>query len=150
MAKKKRQDKRIVNRRARYDYELEDTFLLGIQLTGSETKSLRHGLGQLRGAYITVKDSELWLINAMISPAQGTLIDQSDQSRTRKLLAKRREIDRLIAEKQIGRTIVPLELITTGRFIKLRAALGKGKKKYDKRESLKRRQQEREIARQQG
>jgi SsrA-binding protein len=77
------------------------------------------------------------------------LADQfPNETRSRKLLAKRREIDALIEAKQDGRTIVPLELLTQGRYIKLRIAVGRGRKHYDKRETIKRRQQERDIARQ--
>lgn len=148
MAKKKPAgDKRITNRRARFDYELGDSLVVGLQLTGAETKALRLGHGTLRGAYVTIKDNELWLINAKISSARGIKIPDDAQSRTRKLLAKRAEIDRLIAAKQQGNTIIPLELLTGGRYIKLRISAGKGKKSFDKRETIKRRQQERDIAR---
>jgi SsrA-binding protein len=147
MAKRPQPPKRILNRRARFDYELGDSLVVGLQLTGAETKALRMGHGQLRGAYVTVKDNELWLINSQINGAKGVRIDEQEEIRTRKLLAKRREIDRLIEAKKEGRTIVPLELLTQGRYIKLRVAIGRGKKQYDKRESLKRRQQERDIDR---
>jgi SsrA-binding protein len=149
MAKKAQQPKRIVNRRAKFDYELGDSLVVGLQLSGAETKALRMGHGQLRGAYVTVKDNELWLINAQIMSMKGLQTSEQDEIRTRKLLAKRREIDNLIEAKKDGRTIVPLELLTQGRYIKLRIAIGRGKKHYDKRESIKRRQQERDIARQQ-
>lgn len=139
------QTKKIVNRRARFDYELGDSLVVGIELTGAETKSLRLGHGQLRGAYITVKDNQLWLLNAAINGAAGVPIKDTDQTRTRRLLAKRREIDALIEAKQQGRTIVPMELLTQGRFIKLRLAVGKGKKQYDKRQVLKRRDETRAI-----
>jgi SsrA-binding protein len=148
MSKKTQTPKKIVNRRAGFDYELGDSLVVGLQLTGAETKALRMGHGQLRGAYVTVKDNELWLINAQINSAKGVIISESDETRSRKLLAKRREIDTLIESKKEGRTIVPLELLTHGRYIKLRIAVGRGKKRYDKRETLKRRQQERDIARQ--
>ena len=134
--------KTIANRRARHDYELGDSLLVGMELTGTETKSLRMGHGQLQGAYITVKDSELYLIGATIHGTSGIPIDEAGQTRTRKLLAKRREIDALIGAKQSGRTIVPLEILTQGRFIKLRLSVGKGKKKWDKRETLKKRAQD--------
>lgn len=137
----------ITNKRARFDYELGDSLVVGLQLTGGETKSLRQGHGQLRGAYVTVKNNELWLVNATITGSQGIPINEDGQTRSRKLLAKRREIDRLIAEKQGGKTIVPTELITRGRYIKLRIAVGKGKKHYDKRETLKKRQELRDIDR---
>jgi SsrA-binding protein len=147
MAKKKAPAKRITNRRARFDYELGDSLVVGLQLTGAETRALRQGHGQLRGAFVSVKDDELWLINAQINPVSGAPIATDQQIRSRKLLAKRSEIARLMAAKQQGRTIVPLELITTGRYLKLKIAVGKGLKRYDKRESLKRRQQERDAAR---
>jgi len=147
MANKKRKAGGIVNRRARHDYELGDSFVVGIQLTGAETKSLRLGHGQLMGAYVTVKSNELWLVNATISPSTGIPISEVGQTRSRKLLAKRREIDKLIEQKKAGLTIVPTELITRGRFIKLRIALARGKKSWDKRETLKKRQQQRDIER---
>lgn len=139
------QTKRISNRRARYDYELGDGFVAGLQLTGPETKALRLGHGQLRGAYITVKDGELWLINATVTGGPGLPISESDQTRSRKLLAKRREIDHLVAAKQEGQTIVPLEILTGGHYIKLRLAVGRGKKRYDKRQTIKAREQQRNI-----
>ena len=141
------QPKTIQNRRARHDYELGDSLVVGMELTGAEVKSLRMGHGQLRGAYITVKGEELFLIGATINGVKGVAIDEPDQMRTRKLLAKRREIDALIAAKQQGRTIVPLAILTEGRYIKLRLAVGKGKKQYDKRESIKERDIEREASR---
>lgn len=144
MAKKKsNQTKRITNRRARHDYELGDSLVVGLELSGAETKSLRMGHGHLRGAYVTVKQEELFLINATIAGSSGIHIEESDQTRARRLLAKRREIDSLIAAKQQGRTIVPLEVLTGGRFIKLRISVGKGKKRYDKRQTLKARDDKR-------
>lgn len=148
MAKKRaNQPKIISNRRARFDYELGDSLVAGLQLSGAETKSLRLGHGQLRGAYVTVKDGELWLINATINGTSGIPISESDQTRARKVLAKKREIAALIEAKQQGRTIVPLEILTRGRFIKIRIALGKGKKRYDKRQTLKARDDARAAAR---
>lgn len=145
--KKSHQPKRIANRRARYDYELEDSLVVGIALTGAETKSLRRGHGHIRGAYVTVKAGELWLTNATITGDNSAIIPEDQHTRPRKLLAKRREIEALLAAKQQGRTIVPLEVLTGGRYIKLRISAGKGKKSYDKRQTLKRRDQERETAR---
>lgn len=135
--------KRIANRRARHDYELGDSLIVGMQLTGAETKSLRMGHGQLRGAYVTAKDGELWLLNAMVASSKGVPVAEQDQTRSRKLLAKRKEIEALLEAKQQGRSIVPLEILTGGRYIKLKIAIGKGKKRYDKRETLKRRDAER-------
>lgn len=147
MAKKRRNTSTISNRRASYDYQLGDSLIVGMALSGAETKALRLGHGQLRGAYVTDKDGELWLINAQIMGTHGVPIDESTQTRTRKLLAKRGEIDKLLAAKRQGMTIVPLEILNRGRYIKLKIALGRGKKRYDKRETIKRRQQERDIAR---
>lgn len=145
--KKPNQTKLIQNRRARHDYELGDSFVAGLQLTGAETKSLRMGHGHLRGAYVTLKGGELYLINATIAGTSGIIISESDQTRARKLLAKRREINALIEAKQQGKTIVPLEILTRGRFIKLRLAVGRGKKRYDKRQTLKARDESRQIHR---
>ena len=148
MAKKKRsQTKQIRNRRAAHDYELGDSLVVGLELTGAETKSLRMGHGHLRGAYVTVKGNELYLINATITGNSGVRIGEDDQTRARKLLAKRREIDALIAAKQQGRTIVPLEILTGGRYIKLRISAGKGRRQYDKRQTLKKRDEDRQIQR---
>lgn len=144
--KKAQQPKRISNRRARHDYELGDSLVVGLALSGAETKSLRMGHGNLRGAYVTVKQDELFLINASINGTAGIPIEESDQTRARKLLAKRREINALIDAKQQGKTIVPLEILTGGRFIKLRISVGKGKKRYDKRQSLKARDDARRAA----
>ncbi|MFZ1249714.1 MAG: SsrA-binding protein SmpB [Candidatus Saccharimonadales bacterium] len=141
------QTKLIQNKRARHDYTLGDSLVVGLQLTGAETKSLRMGHGQLRGAYVTVKDNELYLLNGTVHGSSGIPIDESDQARTRKLLAKRREINALIEAKTQGRTIVPLEILTNGRFIKLRIAIGTGKKQYDKRQALKKKDEERTIRR---
>lgn len=137
--------KQIVNRRARHDYELGDSLLAGISLSGGETKALRMGHGHLRGAYVAIKGDELWLVGATIAGARGIVISESEQTRSRKLLAKRREIAALQAAKQQGKAIVPLELLTGGRYIKLRIAVGRGRKQYDKREMLKKRDAERRV-----
>lgn len=144
--KRKPAEGKILNRRARFDYELSDDLVVGIQLTGAETKALRRGHGQLRGAFVTVKDNELWLLNATITGGNGIKIDDADKTRSRKILAKRREIDHLLKLKDQGRTIVPLAILTQGRFIKLRISAGKGKKNYDKRETIKRRDTDRQTA----
>lgn len=135
----------IVNRRARFDYELGDSLVVGMALTGAETKALRLGHGDLSGAYVNLLGSELWLIGAKIHSTAGVKVD--DENRSRKLLAKRSEIDKLATARQAGNTIVPLEILTDGRFIKTRVAIGRGKKRYDKREAIKQRQQEREARR---
>jgi len=146
MKKKHSNTGRIVNRRARFDYELGDDLIVGIELSGGETKSLRQGHAHLRGAYVTVKDNQLWLLNATIASGKTFVIPADEQTRSRRLLAKRKEIDALIAAKQQGRTIVPLEFLTAGRYIKLKIAVGRGKKRYDKRQTIKQRDLSREAA----
>jgi SsrA-binding protein len=144
--KKAPSQKRITNRRASHDYELGDSLVVGIELSGAETKSLRMGRGHLRGAYVTLKGDELFLINATIAGTSGIPIEASEQTRARKLLAKRREINALVEAKQQGKTIVPLEILTSSRFIKLRISVGRGKKRYDKRQTLKARDDARRAA----
>ena len=146
MAKKKTPHaKTILNRRARYDYAIGDTYIVGIELTGAETKSLRLGHGQLIGSYVTVKDNQLYLLNATINGTRGITISESDQTRTRRLLAKRREIDKMIQAKQQGKTIIPLELLTQSRYIKLKIATAQGKREYDKRQTIKARDETRNM-----
>lgn len=142
---KKKSVNAITNRRASHDYELSDSLVVGISLSGAETKALRMGHGHLRGAYVTLKDGELWLLNATITGTNGIKLDEQDQTRSRKLLAKKREIENLIARKQQGLTIIPLAILNKGRYIKLRISVAKGKKNYDKREVMKRRDQERDT-----
>lgn len=149
MAKKKKQGSGTIrNRRASYDYELGDSITAGLVLSGAETKSLRMGHGHLRGSYVVVKDNELWLLNATITGSSGVPIAEADQTRSRKLLASKKEINGLIAAKQQGQSIIPTDILTRGRFIKIKIAVGKGKKNYDKREVIKKRDQERDIQRQ--
>lgn len=143
----------IVNRRASFDYALGDELITGISLTGREARAARDGRVQLKGSFVTIRQtlgkSELWLNNASFSLVLNTKneSDTSVDTSPRKLLAKRREIDELANRKQSGMTIVPLKLLTQGRHIKLVIALGKGKKNYDKRNSIKLRDQERESKR---
>lgn len=147
MAKKKRPAGSISNRRARHDYALDDVLIVGIELTGAETKAMRRGHAQLQGAYVNIKDNQLWLINASVNGDPSAPISEIDQTRTRRLLAKRKEIDNLTAKKQQGMSIVPLEVLTGGRYIKLRIATGRGKRKYDKRQTIKKRDEERAMQR---
>lgn len=145
--KKPTGQKQIVNRRARHDYALGDSLLVGLVLTGAETRNLRSGHGNLTGAYVNVINDELWLINGTINGTSSAPIKDTDQTRTRKLLAKKREIASLVQAKQQGSTIIPLEILTGGRFVKIRIAVGKGKREYDKRETIKRRDTDRETKR---
>jgi SsrA-binding protein len=151
MAKKKpaKNPKSIVNRRARFDYELGDEIVAGIALTGPETRAARDGHIQLKGSFVTIRGNELWLNNASFSLRlnQRGSTDRTVDTSPRKLLASRKQIDTLAERKKSGMTIVPTKLLTTGRFIKVVIALGKGKKNYDKRETIKRREQERDSLR---
>ncbi len=138
--KRRPQNNSLRNRRASFDYALEDSLVAGLELTGAETKSLRHGHGHLKGAYVTTRDNELYLINATITGSNAVPIAEDDVTRARKLLVKRKDIDALLAAKKQGRSIVPLEILNRGRFVKLRIALGKGKKTTDKRQTIKKRE----------
>lgn len=151
MAQKKKklpaQPKVVVNRRARFDYELGDEIIAGLVLTGPETRAARDGHIQLKGSFVTIRNNELWLNNASFSlklQQRGLPSARSIDTSPRKLLANRKQIDTLTARRKDGMTIVPTRLLTAGRFIKIVIALGKGKKNYDKRETLKRRDQERD------
>lgn len=140
----------ILNRRARFDYELGESLSVGMELTGQEVRAARDGHVQLKGSFVSVRNGELWLNNASFSlklNEKGNANARSIDTQPRKLLAKKKEIEHLIAKKDQGMTIVPLKMVTSGRYIKLVIALGKGKKTYDKRETIKRRQQDREAKR---
>lgn len=145
MAKKKQNISTIRNKRAAFDYDLKDTYTAGIVLTGAETRSLREHHGSLQGAFVTVKDGEAWLMNALVTPLKTNAanLPSEVQTRNRKLLLKKRELDQLIAAKQQGNTIVPVKLLTKGRFIKIEIAVGRGKRKHDKRQTIKKREEER-------
>ncbi|HEY5267517.1 MAG TPA: SsrA-binding protein SmpB [Candidatus Saccharimonadales bacterium] len=145
MAKKKPINKVISNRRARFDYKLNEPITVGIVLNGAETKAIRNGHAQLKGAYINILNNELWLINATISGTNSAPIDENEKTRSRKLLASRKEIDELIRAKNSGSSIIPLEILTATKYIKLRIAYGIGNKNYDKRAILKKRDEQRNI-----
>lgn len=149
--KQKPQTPTITNRRARYDYELADELVVGLVLNGREVRAARDGHVQLRGAFVAIKSDELWLNNASFSlklNEKGHTTERTIETNPRKLLATRRQIRQLAERKTKGMSIVPLRLLTTGRHIKLVIALGKGKKRYDKREAIKRREADREAAKQ--
>lgn len=140
----------VLNRRARFDYALEDEIVAGLSLTGQEVRAAREGHVQLKGSFVTVRNNELWLNNASFSlklNEKGNTNARTIDTEPRKLLVKRKQIDAFTSSKQQGMTIVPTKLITGGRFIKLVIALGKGKKSYDKRETIKRRDQDRDTKR---
>lgn len=136
------------NKRARHDYEILETWEVGIVLTGTEVKALRDGRANLTDAFGIVKDGEIFLLNLHIGAyGQGNIFNH-DPTRTRKLLLHKREIRRLIGsvERQ-GLTLVPLDLYFKGGRVKTRLALVRGKQQHDRREDIKKRDAEREIAR---
>lgn len=141
----------ITNRRARYDYALGDEFVVGLELTGPEVRAARDGHVQLKGAYVALTRDELWLTNASFSlklNQKGAPGARTIDLQPKRLLAKRKEIDAIAAQRKQGMSIIPLKLLTQGRYIKLVIALGKGKKHYDKRETIKRRDLDRDSKRQ--
>jgi len=137
------------NRRARYDYEVLDTLEAGIVLTGTEVKSLRHGKAQVAEAYVSPERGELWLINAHIPEYLQANRFNHEERRPRKLLVAKRELSRLAQEvERKGNTIVPLKLYFNDRgMAKLLIGLARGKKSFDKRETEKKRDWNREKAR---
>jgi len=139
----------IRNKKAGFDYEILDTYEAGIELFGLEVKSIKGGHGSMAGAQIVIMDNQAWLVGANIPPYQaGNTPNDYDQTRSRRLLLTKREIKELIGKReQKGLTLVPLSLYNKNRLIKLKFAVARGRKKYDKREVLKKRDVERDIRR---
>jgi len=136
------------NRKAFHDYHILEKYEAGIQLLGSEVKSLRAGNAQLKDAYVSFKGDELYLQNAHIGHYQAASHSNHHTERLRKLLLHRSEIDKLIAAlKERGLTIVPLQMYFKEGRVKVEIALAKGKKSYDKREDIKKRDVKRELDR---
>jgi SsrA-binding protein len=138
----------VQNRQARFNYEILEKVEAGIALMGTEVKSIREGKANIKEAYADIRDGEAWLIGAHINPYSHGNITNHNPLRERKLLLNSREIHRLqgkIMEK--GLTLVPLRLYLKGRLIKLELGVGRGKKLVDKREDIKKKDQEREIQR---
>jgi len=137
------------NRKARHDYEILETLEAGVVLTGPEVKSLRLGRANLKDGYARPQQGEILLHEVHISPYENSPLNEQDPTRTRKLLLHRQEIKKLtgkIVEK--GLTLVPLKLYFRKGKVKVELALAKGKKLYDKRESIRKRDIEREAERQ--
>lgn len=149
MSKTAREEKILAqNKKARHDYFIEDTYEAGIVLTGTEVKAVRLGKVNLKDSFARFKEGELFLLNMHISPYEQGNRFNHDPLRTRKLLLKRRELDRLQGlVKQEGYALVPLSLYLKGGLIKVELALAKGKKLYDKREALKEQVVKREVER---
>ena len=134
------------NRRARHDYFLLEDMEAGMVLTGTEVKSIRAGKMQLRDAYATIRDHEMWLFNAHISPYSHGNLQNHDPLRPRKLLLNRREISRLIGKThEKGLTLIPTRVYLLRGKIKCQLALAKAKKLYDKREKSRQREAESEA-----
>jgi SsrA-binding protein len=140
MKKSKTPDSITVNRRARFDYQLGDELNCGMVLSGTEVRLIRDHHVQLKGSFVTLRGDELWLNNLTLG---------ADTERNIKLLATRKQINQLARAKQDGFQLVPVRLLAGGRYIKLVVATGKSKKKYDKRETIKKRDIDRSLKRQQ-
>jgi SsrA-binding protein len=136
------------NRRATFDYDLSQRLIAGLVLTGTETKSIKSGSVSLKGSFVVLRNNEAFLTGAHVTPyapAAGQV--QSDPTRTRKLLLHERELAQLVAHKQAGLSVVPTTLLLDRNLVKLEIGIGRGKKRYDKRADIKRRDTERDIAR---
>jgi SsrA-binding protein len=139
----------VENRKARADYEILEKFEAGLKLHGFEVKALRGGRGSLPGSHVIIRGGEAYLLNMDIPPYQaGNTPKGYDPKRTRKLLLSKKEINELNGyDSKKGLTIVPFSVYSKGRFLKLSFAVVRGKKKYDKREDIKKRETDREIRR---
>lgn len=134
------------NKRARHDYHVLETFEAGIRLKGTEVKSVREGRVQLKDSYVEFRDHQAWLVGTHISPYSHGNRENHDPEQQRKLLLRKREIDRLFGRTQLkGLTVVPLSVYLKGNWVKVEIALVQGKKLYDKRESEKERELDREM-----
>jgi SsrA-binding protein len=138
----------ITNKRARRNYDILETFEAGIVLVGSEVKSLRAAQAELKDAYATFRDGELWLENMHIAPYTFARAGGHDPERPRKLLLRKREIQRLIGKiAEQGLTLVPLNIYFTHGLAKVELGLGKGRRTFDKRQKLKEKEMAREMQR---
>lgn len=136
------------NKKANHDYAIEETFEAGIVLQGTEIKSIRNGRVNLKDSYARIERGEVFLLNMHVSPYEQGNRYNHDPLRTRKLLLKKREIAKLIgATKEEGYALVPLKMYVKNGYAKVLIGLGKGKKKYDKREDLKKKEAKRDIER---
>jgi SsrA-binding protein len=138
-----------INKRANYDYKISDTYEAGIVLLGHEVKSVKSGHISLKESFVTIRGKELFLTNAHIHlyPNAGKIANY-EPDRPRKLLLKKEEIRHLIGKIRIqGLTLVPIKLYTKKRYLKLEFGIGKGKKEYDKRHNIKKREEKRKMDR---
>lgn len=136
------------NRKAFHDFSIEETYEAGISLTGPEVKSIRQGRANLKESYARVRDGEVFLIGAHVSPYENATHREQLPTRERKLLLHKREIDRLVGKSQEeGKTLIPLRLYAKGDSIKLEIAVASRKKQYDKRRDIAQKTAQREIER---
>ena len=137
------------NKKANFDYEVLEKFEAGLVLNGQEVKSIRNGNISLKGSYVVIRDGEMYLIGANIPPYQPkNALPDYDPERLRKLLLNKKEIDYLIGKtREKGLTLIPLKIYTKYAKIKLEFGIAKGKRKTDKRETIKKRDTHREIRR---
>jgi SsrA-binding protein len=136
------------NRQASYRFDLLDRLECGVVLAGTEVKSLRNGTAQIKDGYASIRDGELWLYNVHIPPYGPASRENHDPDRPRKLLAHRREIERLVGKiQERGLTLVPTRIYFAGPHAKVEIALARGKDRFDKRESIKAREQRRDVER---
>jgi SsrA-binding protein len=136
------------NRKAYFEYAIDEVFEAGVVLKGTEVKSLREGKASINEAHARFQGGEIFLYNANISPYSHAAVDSHNPERPRKLLLHARELRRLQGKVQEkGYTLIPTRMYFKGEHAKVEIALGRGKKKYDKRETIKRREQEREMDR---
>lgn len=149
MVKKKNNDKPLAqNKKASHDYFIEETYEAGLVLTGTEIKSIRAGKCNMSDSFATIRNGEAFVNNMHISPYEQGNRYNTDPTRARKLLLKRKEIDKLFGSiKREGYTLVPLKIYTKNGFAKLLLGLGKGKKQYDKRETARKKDAQRAIQR---
>lgn len=139
----------INNRQAKYNYDIIDTYEAGIELKGTEIKSIRNGRANLKDSYATIKNNEVYLLGMHISHYEYGNIFNHNEVRTRKLLLHKKEIYKLRDKVNIdGFTLVPIKLYFKGSKAKILLGLGKGKKNYDKRETIKKRDIERDLKKQ--
>ena len=136
------------NKKANHDYFIEETIEAGIVLQGTEIKSVRNGKVQLRDAFVRIRNNEAWISNMHISPYEQGNRFNHDPIRSRKLLLHKRQISQLIGTiKEQGTTIVPIKMYLKDGYAKVLIGIGKGKKNYDKREDLKKKEAKREVER---
>lgn len=138
----------VNNKKVNFDYEIIEKFEAGIKLSGFEVKSIKKNQGSLEGSYVIVRGGEAFVVNMLIPPYQENNTPKGYEPRSnRKLLLTKLEIKRLSETENSGLTVVPISLYNKGDLIKLSLAIVKGKKKYDKRESIKKREDERRVKR---